>query len=197
MAFNMFPYSNFHELNLDWMLAELKDFSLQLEEFRTRLDTVREGILADAKTYTDTAISEKYDEFQQQYNTLVIQIAQFQTAINNTLKGFQDQFDDYKEYTTAEVQSAKAYTDAAIEQNNAYLLEEITKQSIGIKVLNPFTGERVPIQNMIDYLADFHMQNAILVNTLVGRNNTVNQMKAYNASCTDLSVNGATIVVQH
>ena len=50
---------------------------------------------------------------------------------------------------------------------------------------------------MIDYLSDFHMQNAIIVNTLVGRNNTVNQMIAYNASCTDLAIDGATIVVQH
>ena len=197
MAFNMFPYSNFHELNLDWMLTELKAFSVQLDEFRTRLDTIREGILADSKTYTDAAIAEKYGEFQQQYNQLLTQIDQFQSAVNNTLQGFQEQFDDYKEYTTAEVLSARAYTDVAIEQNNEYLLEEITKQSIGIKVLNPFTGERVPIQNMIDYLSDFHMQNAILVNTLVGRNNTVNQMKAYNASCPDLAVDGATIVVQH
>ena len=113
------------------------------------------------------------------------------------MKGFQDQFNDYKEQTTAEVLSAKAYTDAAIEQNNDYLLEEFTKQSIGIKVLNPFTGERIPIQDMINYLSNFHMQNSILVNTVVGRNNTVNQMVAYNASCTDLAINGATIVVQH
>ena len=197
MAFNMFPYSNMHELNLDWMLTELKDFSGQLDEFRTRLDTIREGILADCKKYTDAAIAEKYGEFQQQYNQLIIQIDQFQSAVNNTLKGFQEQFDDYKETTTAEVLSAKAYTDVAIEENNNYLLEEITKQSIGIKVLNPFTGERIPIQDMIDYLSDFHMQNAILVETVVSRNNTVNQMVAYNASCTDLAINGAAIVAQH
>ena len=24
MAFNMFPYSNFHELNLDWILKEIQ-----------------------------------------------------------------------------------------------------------------------------------------------------------------------------
>lgn len=197
MAFNMFPYSNLHELNLDWILNELKDFSGQLDEFRTRLDTIRAGILAESKAYTDAAISEKYGEFQQQYNELLTQVDQFQTAVNNTLKGFQEQFDDYKEQTTAEVLSAKAYTDSAIEQNNDYLFEEITKQTIGIKVLNPFTGERVSIQDMIDYLSDFHMENAIIVNTLVGRNNTVNQMVAYNASCTDLAINGDTIVVQH
>nr|DAD57114.1 MAG TPA: hypothetical protein [Bacteriophage sp.] len=197
MAFNMFPYSNLHELNLDWILAELKDFSGQLDEFRTRLDTIREGILTESKAYTDATIAEKYGEFQQQYNELLTQVDQFQTAVNNTLKGFQDQFDDYKEQTTAEVLSAKAYTDAAIAQNNDYLLEEITKQTIGIKVLNPFTGERVSIQDMIDYLSDFHMENAILINTLVNRNNTVNQMIAYNATCTELAINGATIVVQH
>lgn len=196
MAFNMFPYSNFHELNLDWILTELKDCSGQLDEFRIRLDTIREGILADCKKYTDSAIAEQYGVFQQQYNELVIQIDQFQSAVNNTLKGFQEQFGDYKEQTTAEVLSAKAYTDVSIEQNNEYLLEEITKQSIGIKVLNPFTGERIPIQDMIDYLSDFHMQNAILINTLVGRNNTVNQMKIYNKSCTDFVIDGNTIVVQ-
>ena len=74
MAFNMFPYSNLHELNLDWMLTELKDFSEQLDEFRTRLDTIREGILADCKAYTDEAIAEKYGEFQQQYNELVYKL---------------------------------------------------------------------------------------------------------------------------
>lgn len=197
MAFEQFPYSNFHDLNLDWILGQLKEFQAELTEFRVRLDTIREGVLADAKAYTDSAIDEKYGEFQQQYNALVIQIDQFQTAIDNTLKGFQDQFDQYKEQTTAEVLSAKAYTDAAIQQNNDYLLDEITKQTIGIKVLNPFTGAYVPIQDMINYLSDFHMQNAILVNTLIGRNNTVNQLIAYNMTCTDLAVDGASIIQQH
>lgn len=197
MAFEQFPYSNFHDLNLDWILGQLKEFQTELTEFRLRLDTIREGILSDAKSYTDTAIAEKYNDFQQQYNELVTQVEQFQTAINNTLQGFQDQFDDYKERTTAEVLSAKAYTDAAIQQNNDYLLDEITKQTIGIKVLNPFTGKYVTIQDMIDYLSDFHLENAILVNTLIGRNNTVNQMIAYNVSCTDLAVNGANIIQQH
>lgn len=197
MAFEQFPYSNLHDLNLDWILSELKNFSGQLDEFRARLDTIREGILADSKAYTDAAIAEKYGEFQQQYNELITQIDQFQAAVNNTLKGFQDQFDEYKAQTTAEVLSAKAYTDVSIKQNNEYILEEITKQSIGIKILNPFTGERITIQDMIDYLSDFHMENAILVNTLISRNNTVNQLIAYNMTCTDLALNGATIIHQH
>ena len=197
MAFEQFPYSNLHDLNLDWILQQLKEFQTELTAFRLRLDTIREGILADAKLYTDAAIAEKYGEFQQQYNALLTQIDQYQTAVDNTLKGFQDQFDQYKEQTTAEVLSAKAYTDAAIQQNNDYLLDEITKQTIGIKVLNPFTGEYVPIQDMINYLADFHMENALIVSVAIARNNTVAQCNAYNATCSDLVNNAAAIIVQH
>lgn len=195
MAFNMFPYSNFHELNLDWMLTELKDFSVQLDEFRTRLDTIREGILADCKEYTDAAIAEKYGEFQQQYNQLLIDFGNFQTSINNTIATFQNQFDAYTDKTTAEVLSAKAYTDVAIQLNNETILEEISKQAISVRVLNPFTGERVAIQDMVDYLSNFHLTDAIKISTLVNRNNTVAQMIAYNATCADLVKNGANIIV--
>lgn len=195
MAFNMFPYSNFHELNLDWIMNELKDFSGQLDEFRTRLDTIREGILADCKKYTDAAIEEKYGEFQQQYNQLVIDFGNFQKSINNTIATFQNQFDAYTDKTTAEVLSAKAYTDVAIQLNNETILEEISKQAISVRVLNPFTGERVSIQDMIDYLSNFHLTEAIKISTLVTRNNTVAQMIAYNATCADLVKNGANIIV--
>lgn len=195
MAFNMFPYSNMHELNLDWILTELKDFSGQLDEFRTRLDTIRDGILADCKTYTDAAIAEKYGEFQQQYNQLVIDFGNFQKSINNTIATFQKQFDAYTEKTTAEVLSAKAYTDVAIELNNETILEEISKQAISVRVLNPFTGERVAIQDMIDYLSNFHLTEAIKISELVARNNTVAQMISYNATCADLVKNGANIIV--
>ena len=33
MAFNQFPYSNIHELNLDWMLAEVKNLKKELSDF--------------------------------------------------------------------------------------------------------------------------------------------------------------------
>lgn len=149
------------------------------------------------KQYTDSQIEAKYGEFQQQYNELVSQLDQFQTAVNNTLKGFQDQFDDYKEKTTAEVISAKAYTDVSIQQNNEYILEQISQQVISVRVLNPFTGERVSIQDMIDYLSTFHMTDAIKISTLGNRRNTVNQMIAYQATCSNLVINGANIVVDH
>lgn len=34
MAFNQFPYSNFHELNLDWIVEEIKKLQRSFEDFK-------------------------------------------------------------------------------------------------------------------------------------------------------------------
>ena len=47
---------------------------------------------------------------------------------------------------------------------------------------------------MFDYLAQFHLQNAISVDTLVERAKTVNSLIAYNMTMTQLATNGATII---
>lgn len=176
------------------MVSRIND---KLSETINVVNAFSDTVFEMCKRYTDSQIEAKYGEFQQQYNELVSQLDQFQTVVNNTLKGFQDQFDDYKEKTTAEVISAKAYTDVSIQQNNEYILEEISKQVISVRVLNPFTGERVSIQDMIDYLATFHMTDAIKVSTIGNRHNTVNQVVAYQSSCSDIVINGANIFVDH
>lgn len=169
----------------------------KLSEVIETVNAFSDTVFNLCKEYTDSAIAAQYGEFQKQYNELVSEVDQFQTVVNNTLKGFQDQFDDYKEKTTAEVISAKAYTDVSIQLNNEYILEQISQQVISVRVLNPFTGERVSIQDMIDYLSAFHMQDGIKVSTIGNRKNSVNQVVTYNASCSDIVVNGANIFVDH
>ena len=60
-------------------------------------------------------------------------------------------------------------------------------------MLNPFTGERVSIQDMIDYLAGLHMTEAAKVQQIVTAAKTVNIVVGYNASCTQLVNNGKNI----
>lgn len=51
MPFNMFPYSNFHELNLDWVLTTIKTMAAALEQaagtvqgYELRLENVEAGV---------------------------------------------------------------------------------------------------------------------------------------------------------
>ena len=49
--FNSFPYTNFHEMNLDWVLSKIKE----LEVLVNNLD---ESILQKAKEYTDEQLDQ-------------------------------------------------------------------------------------------------------------------------------------------
>ena len=48
--FEQFPYSNFHELNLDWILQKIKE----LDE---KVDSIEDRILKQANAYTDCRIA--------------------------------------------------------------------------------------------------------------------------------------------
>ena len=61
--FRQFPYTNFHELNLDWILNELRGIDEKLDE---ALDTIKEKI---ADLVDDPAIREKIDEIIEEYLT--------------------------------------------------------------------------------------------------------------------------------
>ena len=48
MPFNMFPYSNFHDLNLDWVLGQIKTMAAAIETAATQM----QAALNDAVLYT-------------------------------------------------------------------------------------------------------------------------------------------------
>ena len=85
--------------------------------------------------------------------------------------------------------------DLKIEENNEYIFESIASEIIGIKVLNYFTGEKVTVQEMFDYLAQLHATDGITVTELITRQKTVNELIALKFTYTQLSQNGKNIIV--
>lgn len=63
-----FPWSNFHELNLDWILNKLKEFDETLKQFRSELDEFRQTL----ETATQQIETNKNDiaELNQKYTSL-------------------------------------------------------------------------------------------------------------------------------
>ena len=184
MAFNMFPYSNMHELNLDWIIGKVK-------EFNERLDTIREGILTEANGYTDAEIAKfnatftnEMDAFRRDYNAFVRQV-------NNTLELYQTQLNLFDKELKDSIIGVNARTDLAIKQNNEYIIQEVQDNiSSVLVVLDPFTGEIATIQKMIDYLSNFHMQNAATYGDIQTSNKTWEQVANFGASWQDITVSG-------
>ena len=195
---NKYPYLNFHELNLDWVIAKITEFDKKLDEYE---DTV----LAKAKEYTDSAIQESYSSLINEFNEFKNEVTTLISDLDSRYDEFVDTVNNRMTITDANVAAisrkvdlvldeANAYTNQAIINNNDYIIDQTTKALKTVTVLNYFTGARTSIQDMFDYLAHFHLQNAISVDTLVARSKTVNELIAYNMTMTQLATNGATII---
>ena len=187
MAFEQFPYTNFHDLNLDWVLKEVKRVSEAVDKWSTE-------VLDAAKTYTDEQVAAEAEranqanlELKQSVETA---IRDFQNVVNGAIAGFQEQLNQQDAEIDANLVAARGYTNAQIAQNNEFLMDEISKGLIDLKVLNLFTGKYVTVQEMFDYLATFHLTGAISVAQINNAQRTVNTVVGYSATCTDIVING-------
>ena len=195
---NKYPYLDFHELNLDWVIAKIT-------EFDKKLDNYEDTVLKKAKEYTDSAIKESYSSLVSEFNTFKNEVTTLISGLDSRYDDFVNTVNDRMAITDANVLAisrkvdlvlaeANAYTNQAIRNNNDYIIDQTTKALETVTVLNYFTGARTSIQDMFDYLAQFHLQNAISVDTLVARSKTVNALISYNMTMTQLATNGATII---
>ena len=195
---NKYPYSDFHELNLDWMISKIT-------EFDKKLDNYEDTVLEKAKEYTDSAIQESYSSLVSEFDTFKNEVTTLISGLDSRYDEFVNTVNDRMAITDANVLAisrkvdlvlaeANAYTNQAIINNNEYIIDQTTKALSTVTVLNYFTGARTSIQDMFDYLAKFHLQNAISVDTLVERSKTVNALISYNMTMTQLATNGATII---
>ncbi|MBO7691093.1 MAG: hypothetical protein J6T10_00485 [Methanobrevibacter sp.] len=193
------PYQNGEMINLDWILK-------RVTELQNRVDFVKEEILDAAKAYADQEIDEKIAAYQatidaqiQRLNgdmaALEVSTQNFINTVNARMALQDAKFAEYDDRLANVIYLANAYTDTAIAQNNDYIIEETTKAFGAIRVLNQFTGAYVTIQEMFDYLGNFHLTDAITISTLAQRGKTVTEIVALNASCSDIVINGYNIIV--
>ena len=165
-------------------------------ELVNQVNHFSDEVLAAAKAYTDGEIAKSIEKYNQALQQFASDYDQFVDNVTGALSGFQNQMDANFQRQDNEIAGGRAYTDTKIAQNNEWLLEQISQQVISVMVLNPFTGERESIQDMIDYLSSLHMTEAIKVDGIVTANRTVNKVISYNATCTQLVNNGKNIFAQ-
>lgn len=192
MAYNYeYPYTDPNRYNADWLLNKMK-------ELEGRLDGILEEALKLTKEYVDTRLS----EYQ-------AQIAQ----IRNEIQAVSDRTDEISEEMVQQVARleglisdaernaeslfiiANNRTDMQIARNNEYIFREIEDNILAnITVINYFTGEHTTVQDMFDYLASLHLQNAITYNGLRDKNLTYTELITKSITYTELVKNGNAIL---
>ena len=206
--FEQFPYSNFHELNLDWILTKIKE----LDE---KVDSIEDRILKEANAYTDQQIATLRREFNELENEFIV----FKSDVNAQFAAYtakQDKaFADYQKLVNAQIalleqeirdaraelktmlRQANAYTDASIAMLMLQLPDIITKNIKNAKVYNLLTGKYVTIQAMFDFLCLFHAPGALTCTGIFERNNTCTEIQQYNKTCNEFITDARNFIVQH
>ena len=191
---NKYPYSDFHELNLDWILETVSN----LEK---RVDSLKTEFLEQANKYTDEKFAEfKSDlaELEQELNTVVgelqEQYSEFTRVINARIQFIQNDIDNLNQKIDAEIIGANEYTNQAIAQNNEYLIEKLSETVGSLLVINFFNGEKVTIQEMFDTLAKLHIQDPLTYTEYAEKNITNENLSLLNISYTDLVLRGKQLI---
>lgn len=194
--FPEYPYVNANDLNLDYLLNRIKKIEEQIK-------TIKEEIEGEIFEW----VQEQIRPFEEQLAALIEEVNNLSENVEETLNAYDQRITDFENLVNNliagirqdlinGIAATNELTDLKIEQNNTWLLNEIS-QNVGdlFQVLNPFTGTIMSIQEMIDYLSAFHINDAIDYDTMAARALTYNDFAALNITYTDLTLHGNTLYV--
>lgn len=189
-----YPHTSFEEINLDYILKRIREIEVQIA-------TIKEEIEGEIFEWVQEQIQPIEDELQ----SLINEVTSLENTVTETLEAYdaritaiQQSLNNQIAAIERELQDAvtalNALTDTKIEQNNIWLLNQIS-ENVGdlFQVLNPFTGTMMPIQEMIDYLSAFHIVDGIDYSEMNTRALTYAVWNGLAMSYTDLTLHGGTL----
>lgn len=187
---NQFPYTDFHELNLDWLISktkELEETSKYLVEEFAKIEVLTEDYI---QSMIDRAIAANNLEIARQLIALKTEITTeykgYVTAQINALTVYIDNQDVHYD------QLAQGYADTALNEAKAYVDSEVLDYTM---MINPITGVYEDVRNVVnDIVSYFHTGDALTAGEYDSLDLTAGAYDAYNISAYDYDFNGKTIL---
>lgn len=149
MSFNKYPYTDFNEYNLDWIILTLKKLLDYFESISTYA----------TETYVDDAIAalklSLENELLPMINSKVDNLAfnQFVSEVQQSLFSIQG--------AVQQLQQESAANAAAIISTYNTLKAYIDDAVFNLTMINPFTGQQEPMQLILNYIANLMRGDAL------------------------------------
>ena len=184
--------------SLSYMEAIAK-FQFKLNELIEQVNQIDSDAIDAALAAMSKEIADNYEEVQREFDNLEAEQKHFFQSVNQQITAIatkeENDIADIRSEMAALNTSIQAVVDQKIASNNEYIFDTISSELIGVKVVNYFTGEKVTIQEMFDFLCKLHATEGITVNELIARNKTTDDLIAYHMTYTQLAFNGKNIIV--
>ena len=187
---NQFPYTDFHELNLDWLISktkELEETSKYLVEEFSKIEVLTEDYI---QSMIDHAIETNNLVIAQQLiqlkNDITTEYKGYVTAQINALTVYIDNQDVYYDGL------AKGYADTALADAKDYVDAEVLDYTM---MINPITGVYEDVRNVVDDIVSyFHTGDALTAGEYDALDLTAAAYDAYDISAYDYDFSGKTIL---
>lgn len=142
MAFEKFPYSNFHDLNLDWIIQQVLQWSSEWDAVKKAYEEFDSDL---------SAVYNRLDQLDAVDRNLTTQLYNLTVHVNT--------IDTALTQLRSDLQAYEASNDLRVNNIDTRLSE--IEETANWYMYSPFTGEYVPLATVIGELATFHLENAL------------------------------------
>lgn len=192
MAFyDKFPYTNFHELNLDWILTKARELQTDIDE----INAWKETFSAQINAQISNLISEVNKEFTQLKADIKKEFTDYRTETDAKFEAQRAETNRQFVSFTATVNARLTAFDGRIADIESKLHDIENNLPTLVHVTNPFTGMSDSIQNVINALADAQRSDALTASAYDALAKTAAGYDAYKITAANYDFNGKSILV--
>ena len=199
---NQFPYSDAHELNLDWIINSVKKLSDHVDYLQEEFEKISvmtkdeiEKLINDSIDENNIVIYNRMNdlknlitqEYIQYVQANITELRNYVDTLNTNLKIYVDTQDTYY-YNTLHT-----YTDQALATAKQYTDDKVLNVTM---MLNPITGEYDDVRNVVnDIVYYFHSDNSLTAGEYDALDLTAQGYDNYELSAFDYDYNGKILLI--
>ena len=188
---NQFPYSDFHEMNLDWLIKQTKSSMEAIKVLQEQMAEIEVMTEEQINNMITVAIESNNVDLYHRMELLKEQITTEYTAfINNQINQLRIYVDNQDTFYD---EKAKEYADNAVIESKDYTDQQVLDYTM---MINPITGEYQDVRLVVDDIVSyFHTDGALTAGEYDALELTATAYDAYDLTAFDYDFNGKNLLV--